>query len=72
MMAIDEFYNGNTFGSDTMISRTKIVTYLRSLLEVEMEQIETAYGDGIRTPLPIDVSPIDCGKQYFTQTFKSE
>ena len=45
---IDEFYKEDgTFGNDTMISRTKIVSHLRSHLPLEREQITQAYGDGL-------------------------
>lgn len=70
---IEELYktDGSTiFGVDTMVSRSKIVAYLRDLLYLEREQIESAYDTGLHENIysPQHVISSD----YFENTYKTD
>ena len=52
-----------------------VLAILETLLEVERAQIETSFDDGVEDEQKGEfggVPQFTCGKQYFTQTFKSE
>lgn len=65
---ISEFYEGTEFEDNTMISRTKIVQFLRSKFEVEKQQIKDAYDIGWERG---HNKNWDGSEKYYQTTFKN-